>query len=196
LFCLERRKGKTPEGETLATDWLVPAWAHDDLTAAHPCAEQPCLHRVLAECPHDQVVHLASLYGLLTASGKVLPPEPVETWHREIRNRHSRWPLIDHHRELRPDSRERRADASLDSARPQGEKWLWRKKLGGQRLKASLNKRRPGWTAAWPLQWSHAGFSFRDCRGSRGHRCTGKIAINCTKSGSIAPHYHNRVRSR
>jgi hypothetical protein len=25
------------------------------------------------------------LYGLLTASGKVLPPEPVETWHREIR---------------------------------------------------------------------------------------------------------------
>ena len=57
---------------------------------AHPCAEQPCLHRVLAECPRDQVVHLADLYGLLTATGKVaragdLPPEPVETWHREIR---------------------------------------------------------------------------------------------------------------
>jgi hypothetical protein len=39
--------------------------------------------------PH-QVVKLASLYGLLTATGKVaraadLPPEPVETWHREIR---------------------------------------------------------------------------------------------------------------
>lgn len=36
------------------------------------------------------MVHLAGLYGLLTATGKVtragdLPPEPVETWHREIR---------------------------------------------------------------------------------------------------------------
>jgi hypothetical protein len=31
------------------------------------------------------VVKLASLYGLLTATGKILPPEPVETWHREIR---------------------------------------------------------------------------------------------------------------
>jgi predicted RNA-binding Zn ribbon-like protein len=31
------------------------------------------------------VVKLASLFGLLTATGKVLPPEPVESWHREIR---------------------------------------------------------------------------------------------------------------
>lgn len=36
------------------------------------------------------MVKLASLYGLLTATGKViragdLPPEPVITWHREIR---------------------------------------------------------------------------------------------------------------
>ncbi len=60
-------------------------WAQDDLAAAHPLAEQPCLHRVLAECPHDHIVKLASLYGLLTATGKVLPPEPVEVWHREIR---------------------------------------------------------------------------------------------------------------
>ncbi len=89
-FQLERRKGKTPEGSLLTTDWLVPAWPHDDLTAVHPIAEQPCLHRVLASCPHDHVVKLAGLYGLLTATGKVarasdLPPEPVETWHREIR---------------------------------------------------------------------------------------------------------------
>ncbi len=84
-FKLEHRKGKTPEGSLLATDWLVPTWASDNLNAAHPCVEQPCLHRVLAECPHDQVVKIASLFGLLTASGKVLPPEPVETWHREIR---------------------------------------------------------------------------------------------------------------
>ena len=40
-FRLERRKGKTPEGTVITTDWLVPAWAHDDLTATHPCAEQP-----------------------------------------------------------------------------------------------------------------------------------------------------------
>jgi hypothetical protein len=84
-FKLERRKGKTPEGAVVTADWLVPAWAHDELTAAHPCAEQPCIHRVLAECPHDQVVKVASLFGLLTASGKLLVPEPVEAWHREIR---------------------------------------------------------------------------------------------------------------
>jgi hypothetical protein len=84
-FQLERRKGKTPEGSLLTTDWLVPAWANDDLTAVHPLAEQPCLHRLLATCPHDQVVKLAGWYGLLTATGKPLPPEPVDTWHREIR---------------------------------------------------------------------------------------------------------------
>jgi hypothetical protein len=84
-FKLERRKGKTPEGAVITTDWLVPTWASDGLTATHPCAEQPCIHRVLAECPHNQVVKVASFFGLLTATGKLLPPEPVETWHREIR---------------------------------------------------------------------------------------------------------------
>lgn len=84
-FQLEHRKGKTPEGALLTTDWLVLAWAHDDLTAVHPIAEQPCLHRVLATCSHDQVVKLAGWYGLLTATGKVLSPESVDTWHREIR---------------------------------------------------------------------------------------------------------------
>ena len=84
-FKLERRKGKTPEGSLLTTDWLVPAWTHDDLTAVHPLAEQPCLHRVLAGCSHDQVVKLAGWYGLLTATGKALAPESVDTWLREIR---------------------------------------------------------------------------------------------------------------
>lgn len=55
------------------------------MAATYPCVEQPCLHRVLADCPHDRIEHLAGLYGLLTATGKNLPPEPVDTWHREIR---------------------------------------------------------------------------------------------------------------
>ena len=84
-FRLERRKWKTPEGAVITTDWLVPVWAHDDLAATHPCAEQPCLHRILADCRHDQVLRLAGWYGLLTATGKTLPPEPVDVWYREIR---------------------------------------------------------------------------------------------------------------
>jgi hypothetical protein len=82
---LEHRKGKTPDGGALTTDWLALVWADDELTAGRPCAEQPCLHRVLARCSHDQVVPFANAYGLLTATGKPLHPEPVDTWHREIR---------------------------------------------------------------------------------------------------------------
>jgi len=82
---VERRKGKTPDGEVLTTDWLMPAVRDDDVAAAHPCAEQPCVHRMLAECPADQIVRLANAIGLLTALGKVLPPEPVDIWRREIR---------------------------------------------------------------------------------------------------------------
>jgi predicted RNA-binding Zn ribbon-like protein len=96
-FKLERRKGKTPEGAAITTDWLVPTWASDGLTVTHPCAEQPCIHRVLAECPHNQVVKVASLFGLLTATGKVLPPEPVDVWHREsraLRNTTTLWDAI------------------------------------------------------------------------------------------------------
>src|SRR5207302_827927 len=84
-FKLEHRKGTTPEDAVITTDWLVPAWAQDDLAATYPCADQPCLHRVLADCRHDRIIDLAGLYGLLTATGKALPPEPVDTWHREIR---------------------------------------------------------------------------------------------------------------
>ena len=75
-FKLENRKG---------SDCLVPVGTPDDLAATHPCVEQPCLHRVLADCRHDRIVHFASLYGLLTATGKNLQPEPVDIWHREIR---------------------------------------------------------------------------------------------------------------
>jgi hypothetical protein len=52
---------------------------------------------VLADCRHDQIAAMANDYGLLTVTtvrkpepGKtvhadMLAPEPVETWHREIR---------------------------------------------------------------------------------------------------------------
>jgi hypothetical protein len=83
-FKLEYRNGKTPGG-VLSKDWLVPAWADDEPTAVRPCAEQPCLHRVLAGCSHDQVVPFANAYALLTATGKALQPERVDTWYREIR---------------------------------------------------------------------------------------------------------------
>jgi hypothetical protein len=64
-----------------------------------PCARQPCLHRIVADCPLETaaILHLAGSYGLLTASiavrpapGKPVPasalsPEPVDLWRREIR---------------------------------------------------------------------------------------------------------------
>lgn len=63
-FQLEHRlRGKTPEGETLITDWLVPVLAYDGVSSAYPCAEQPCLHRVLVASPHDQVVKLPACMG-------------------------------------------------------------------------------------------------------------------------------------
>jgi hypothetical protein len=96
-FEIQRRKVKTPEGGTVVTDCLAPKWSGDDLTADRPLHRQPCLHRVLAACRHDQIVAMANNYGLLTVTvarkpdpGKpvhadMLPPEPVEIWRREIR---------------------------------------------------------------------------------------------------------------
>jgi hypothetical protein len=63
-----------------------------------PCARQPCLHRISAECPPDteRILLLAARYGLLTVSvprtpapghivkADVLPPEPVGIWRKEI----------------------------------------------------------------------------------------------------------------
>jgi hypothetical protein len=96
-FETQRRKVKTADGGSAVTDCLVPKWSNDELTADRPLHRQPCLHRVLADCGHDQIVRLASLYGLLTVTiprkpepGKsvradLLSPEPVDSWHKEIR---------------------------------------------------------------------------------------------------------------
>lgn len=93
-FEIQRRKVKAADGGAVVTDCLVPKWSGDDLTVDRPLHRQPCLHRVLADCRHDQIVRLAGLYGLLTVTvprnpepGKavhasMLPPEPVEIWHR------------------------------------------------------------------------------------------------------------------
>jgi len=97
-FMIERRKLKTSDGGSAVTDCLVAKWPDDELTRDFPCARQPCLHRIFAECPPDteRILSLAGRYGLLTVSiprtpapGQVvradlLPPEPVEIWRKEI----------------------------------------------------------------------------------------------------------------
>ena len=97
-FRIERRKLKTPDGGSAIADCLVPKWTDDDLAPDHPCARQPCLHRIFAECPPDseRILDLAGRYGLLTVSiprlpapgetvrADALPPEPLEIWKREI----------------------------------------------------------------------------------------------------------------
>jgi hypothetical protein len=81
------------------TECLVPKWGIDDLTPDQPCARQPCIHRIVADCPPEKeaILDLAGRYGLLAASialrpepGKSVPasalsPEPVDLWRREIR---------------------------------------------------------------------------------------------------------------
>ncbi len=71
---------------------------NDELTRDRPCARQPCLNRIVAEClDANPILRRADGYGLLTASiprspapGEIvradaLPPEPVEIWRKEIR---------------------------------------------------------------------------------------------------------------
>lgn len=96
-FEIQRRKVKAADGGSVVADCLVPKWSSDDLTVDRPLHRQPCLHRILADCRYDQIVRVAGIYGLLTVTiprkpepGKpvhadLLPPEPVEIWHREIR---------------------------------------------------------------------------------------------------------------
>jgi hypothetical protein len=69
-FKVERRKVRTPDGGLTVTECLVPKWEIDDLTADQPCARQPCLHRIVADCPpeKDAILDLAARYGLLAAS--------------------------------------------------------------------------------------------------------------------------------
>jgi hypothetical protein len=97
-FKVERRKARTPDGDTV-TECLVPKWEFGELVPDQPCARQPCLHRVVADCPPETaaILQLAGSYGLLTASiairpepGKPVPagalaPEPLDLWRREIR---------------------------------------------------------------------------------------------------------------
>jgi len=70
-----------------------------ELTPDQPCARQPSLHRIVADCQpeKDTILDLAGRYGLLTVSitqrpepGKPVPvsllaPEPLDVWRREIR---------------------------------------------------------------------------------------------------------------
>jgi hypothetical protein len=72
--------------------------ARQEQPTTMPCARQPCLHRIFAECLPDaeRILSLAGRYGLLTVSiprtpapgqivrADVLPPEPVEIWRKEI----------------------------------------------------------------------------------------------------------------
>jgi len=97
-FEIAKRKLKTGDGGSAAVECLVPKWADDELTCDLPCARQPCLHRIFAECPPDpeRIAFLAGRYGLLTVSiprtpapgqvvrANLLPPEPVELWRKEI----------------------------------------------------------------------------------------------------------------
>ena len=72
-FRLDHRQGKDTWRRHSHRPLVVPAREQDDLTTVHPCADQLCLRRALADCPdHDQVVHLACLYGLLTVSARLL----------------------------------------------------------------------------------------------------------------------------
>jgi hypothetical protein len=97
-FQIERRKLKPADGGLAVADCLVPKWPDDELARDFPCARQPSLHRIFADCPpaNERILSLASRYGLLTVSiprapapGQVvkadaLPPEPVEIWRKEI----------------------------------------------------------------------------------------------------------------
>jgi hypothetical protein len=97
-FEIAKRRLKTGDGGSALADCLVPKWADDELTPDLPCARQPCLHRIFADCPPDteRILSLAGRYGLLTVSiprtpapgqivkADVLPPEPVEIWRKEI----------------------------------------------------------------------------------------------------------------
>jgi len=97
-FEIAKRKLKTSDGGSALADCLVAKWPDDELARDFPCARQPCLHRIFADCPPDteRILSLAGRYGLLTVSiprtpapsqvvkADMLPPEPVEIWRKEI----------------------------------------------------------------------------------------------------------------
>lgn len=68
----------------------MPKWEPAELAADRPCARQPCLHRIVADCAPERapIPDLASRYGLLTAviaANGALQPEPLDLWRSEIR---------------------------------------------------------------------------------------------------------------
>jgi hypothetical protein len=69
-FRIERRKVRTQDGSAIVTDCLVPRWDIGELDLDQPCARQPCLHRIVADCPPERepILDLAGRYGLLTVS--------------------------------------------------------------------------------------------------------------------------------
>jgi hypothetical protein len=89
-FKLERRKIRTHDGGATMAECLVPKWESAELSLDQPCARQPCLHRIVADCVPDRapILDLAGRYGLLSVSvtpAGSLPPEPLDIWRREIR---------------------------------------------------------------------------------------------------------------
>jgi hypothetical protein len=99
-FRIERRKVKTADGSATVTECLVPKWEIGELAPDRPCARQPCLQRIVADClpEREPILDLAGRYGLLTVSltripepGKpvpssALPPEPLDIWRSGIRD--------------------------------------------------------------------------------------------------------------
>jgi hypothetical protein len=67
-FEIQRRMVKASDGGSVVAECLGPRWSSDDLMLDRPLHRQPCLHRILADCSHDQIVKMASLYGRLIAT--------------------------------------------------------------------------------------------------------------------------------
>jgi hypothetical protein len=95
-FEIQRRKVKGSDGNPIIADCLVPKWPDVEVFSSRPCHEEPCLHRILAECQPGGVLSFADNYGLLAFSvprhlagkkvhaGDVLQPEPLTFWQEEI----------------------------------------------------------------------------------------------------------------
>ena len=95
-FEIQRRKVKGADGSPAVADCLVPKWPDAEVFSSRPCQEEPCLHRILAECQPGGVLSFAGDYGLMAFSmprhlagkkvraGDVLQPEPLSFWQEEI----------------------------------------------------------------------------------------------------------------
>jgi hypothetical protein len=52
-FEIAKRRLKTGDGASAVVECLVAKWTDDELARDFPCARQPCLHRIFADCPPD-----------------------------------------------------------------------------------------------------------------------------------------------